>query len=274
VQAFVRSWTAPTGTLGQLVAQARDRAATLAPRLGELERIAAAAPPRPAFAAALRGPHVAVIAEAKRRSPSTGPINPRLSAAEQAIAYAAGGAAALSILTEPASFGGSDEDLAAAQRVVDLPLLRKDFHVAPVQLVQARALGASAALLIARALAPAALREMASIAAALGLDALIEVRDEEELRLALETDAPAVGVNNRDLETLRIDPRTSERLIPLIPPARVAIYESGVADVDDVRRAASTGADAVLVGSSVSAAADPAAAVRALARVPRAGRGR
>jgi indole-3-glycerol phosphate synthase len=274
VQASVRSWTPPAGTLGRLVAEAHNRAAALAPRLGELERAASFAPPPPSFAAALRRPSVAVVAEVKRRSPSKGAINPGLATAGRAAAYAAGGAAALSILTEPASFGGSDDDLAAARRAVELPLLRKDFHVAPVQLVQARALGASSALLIARALAPSALREMAAIAADLGLDALIEVRDEEELRLALETGAPAIGVNNRDLETLHVDQRTGERLIPAIPADRVAIFESGVAGVDDVRRAASAGADAVLVGSSLSAAADPTAAVRALAGVPRTGRGR
>jgi indole-3-glycerol phosphate synthase len=273
VQASVRSWTAPTGILGQLVAEAHDRAAQLGARRSELDRLAAAAPFRPSFLAALRGPTVAIVAEIKRRSPSKGSINPGLSAAARAAEYAAGGAAALSILTEPSSFGGSDEDLTAAQRVVRLPLLKKDFHVAPVQIVQARALGASAALLIARALSPSALGELAAVAEAVGLEVLVEVRNEDELQRALETGAGAIGVNNRDLETLRIDPRTSARLIPAIPADRVAIYESGVADAAGVQAAGALGADAVLVGSSVSAAPDPISAVRALTGVPRAGRG-
>ncbi|MBV9879855.1 MAG: indole-3-glycerol-phosphate synthase [Gemmatirosa sp.] len=262
-------WTPPGGTLGTLVADAARRAAALRPRLRELERHAAAAPPAPSFAGALRGETVAVIAEIKRRSPSKGDINPGLSVVDQAAAYAGGGAAALSILTEPTRFGGTEADLVAARGAVSLPLLKKDFHVAPVQLVEARALGASAALLIARALSPTSLRALAALGADLGLDVLVEVRDERELDVALSTEAPVVGVNNRNLETLVIDLAAGDRIVPLIPPDRLAVFESGVSTVAEVERAADAGADAVLVGSSVSAAADPVAAVRALCGVAR-----
>ena len=156
-----RSWTPPSGTLGQLVAEAEARVAALRPRRDELERQALAAAVAPSMSAALLGRSIGVIAEVKRRSPSKGDIAPGLGASAQAAAYAAGGAAALSILTEPAHFGGRDADLAEARAAVVLPLLKKDFHVHPLQMVQARALGASAALLIARAVSPARLGELA-----------------------------------------------------------------------------------------------------------------
>jgi indole-3-glycerol phosphate synthase len=153
-----------------------------------------------------------------------------------------------------------------------VPLLRKDFLVAPAQIVEARALGAAAVLLIGRALAPARLRALAALAGDLGLDVLFEIRDEWELEVAVSTEAAVIGVNNRNLETLAIDLATGERLVPLIPRDRLAVFESGVASAADVERAAAAGADAVLVGSSVSGAEDPVAAVRALAGVRRTGR--
>ena len=262
-------WTPPSGTLGTLVDEARRRADALAERLPELERRVERAARVPSFAAALRRPHVAVIAEIKRRSPSKGDINPGISADEQARAYANGGAAALSVLTEPTRFGGSEADLEAARAAVSIPLLKKDFHVAPAQVLEARTLGASALLLIARALRPTQLRALTALALDVGLDVLVEVRDEHELDTALSTEAPVIGVNNRNLETLAIDLATGERLVPQIPADRVAVFESGIATPDDVRRAATAGADAVLVGSTLSAAADPGMAVRALASVDR-----
>ena len=258
--------------LGALCASARQYAAALAGRRADLARAAAAAVPGAPFAAALRrGDAVAVIAEVKRSSPSKGAINPGLSAGTQAAAYTAGGAAALSILTEPTRFGGRPEDVTEARAATHgrAPIIKKDFHVDPLQLVEARALGASAALLIARALAPAGLRAMEQAARDLGLETLVEVRDERELDAALAADARVIGVNNRDLETLAIDLATGERLVPRIPADRVAVFESGVYTAAEVGRAARAGADAVLVGSSVSAAADPASAVAALAAVRR-----
>jgi indole-3-glycerol phosphate synthase len=262
-------WTPPGGTLGALVAEARHRAEPLAARETELERLAAAAPSTPSFARALRRAQVAVIAEVKRRSPSKGEINAGIDAVAQARAYEAGGAAALSILTEPTRFGGSEQDLVAARAAVRVPLLKKDFHVAPAQILEARVLGASAVLLIARALTPGRIRRLAVLAADLALDVLLEIRDERELEVALSTEAAVIGVNNRNLETLEIDLATGERLVPLIPRDRVAVFESGVTSAAEVARAARAGADAVLVGSSVSASADPSEAVRALAGVAR-----
>jgi indole-3-glycerol phosphate synthase len=268
----VDRWTAPTGVLAELCASARATVPALAARRAELERAAAAAAAGPAFAASLaRGDRVTVIAELKRSSPSKGAINAALAAGAQAAAYAAGGAAALSILTEPSRFGGQAADVteAIAATGARVPVLKKDFHVDPLQLIEARALGASAALLIARALAPADLRTMERAARDLGLETLVEIRDERELDAALAADARVIGVNNRNLETLAIDLATGERVVPLIPADRVAVFESGVYTPAEVARAAAAGADAVLVGSSVSAAQDPAAAVAALAAVPR-----
>jgi indole-3-glycerol phosphate synthase len=221
---------------------------------------------------ALRGDSVAVIAEVKRRSPSKGWINPGLSATDQACAYQRGGAAAISILTEPAHFGGSAADLVAVCDAVGIAVLKKDFHVDPIQLIEAKALGASAALLIARALAPDELIEMIDAARALSLEVIVEIRDEPELARAITGGATIIGINNRNLETLVIDPATSDRLLALIPPGLIAIAESGVAVRADVERVARHGADAVLVGSVLSAAADPAGAVAQLTGVPRIGR--
>jgi indole-3-glycerol phosphate synthase len=272
VQAY-SAWSPPTGTLGAIVAEARDRAALLKPHEAELAESAAAAPSMPALGVALRAPTVAVIAEVKRRSPSKGWINPGISAAEQARAYEAGGAAAVSILTEPAHFGGSVADLVAVRDAVSIPVLKKDFHVDPIQLIEAKALGASAALLIARALSPDALPEMVEMAGRLALEVIVEVRDEEELRRALDAGATIVGINNRNLETLAIDPTTSDHLMAAIPSRVAGIAESGIRNRSDVERFALAGADAVLVGSILSAAPDPTAAVRELTGVRRSVRG-
>lgn len=269
----MKQWSPPAGTLGRLVDGARRRAAELPARATALRTRAADGPAPPPFAAALCRPDVAVIAEVKRRSPSKGEINAGLDAGAQAAAYAEGGAAALSILTEPTHFGGRPEDLTAAREHAAVPLLRKDFHVHPLQLLEAKALGASAVLLIARALSPSDLPQLATAAADLGLETLVEVRDEWELERAVAIRASVIGVNNRDLETLVIDAAVSRLLLPRVPRGVPAVYESGVRTRDQVEEAALLGADAVLVGSSVSAAADPAGAVRALTAVPRTGRG-
>jgi indole-3-glycerol phosphate synthase len=238
----------------------------------ELEPAYAARDRGPSLAAALRRPDVAIIAELKRRSPSRGAINLGLAARDQAAAYQAGGAAAISVLTEERHFGGSTDDLVAVRSAVPIPVLKKDFHIDPVQLLEARALGASAVLLIARALEPAALSALAREADALGLETFIEVRSEAELDRALSTTAPLIGVNSRDLETLAVELAVTDRLLPLIPATRVAIAESGVSDREDVERAARYGADAVLVGSVLSAARDAAAAVTGLTGVRRGSR--
>ncbi len=272
------AWTAPGGTLGRLVEEARRRADALAARRSELEQAAADIPAPLRFAESLRRRDVAVIAEVKRRSPSKGWINPGISAADQAAAYADGGAAAISVLTEPDHFGGSVQDLVAVRDGVRLPVLKKDFHVDPIQLLEAKAIGASAALLIVRALPQDQLTELVRVADDLRLEVLLEVRDAEELHRAVDAAAASsavtsIGVNNRNLETLIIDAGRAEELIASIPTRFVAIAESGVSARSDVERAANARADAVLVGSAVSAAADPSAAVRGLTNVARHPRG-
>lgn len=255
--------------LGALTDEANARAATLRPRAAELERAGAQLRKAASFAGVLQGHEVQVVAEVKRSSPSKGVINRELDLAKQVVAYEAGGAAAISVLTEPTRFGGSNEDLVRACSAVSIPVLKKDFHVETVQILEARSLGASAVLVIARAVPPARLKELMAAGNDAGIEILVEVRDEQELELALAFDARVIGVNNRNLETLEIDPETSLRLIQLIPRSVVAIAESGVRSPQDVEQLASAGADAVLVGTELSASSDPEAAVRSLTGIVR-----
>ena len=268
------TWIPPVGTLGALTAQSVDRALAVADQLAELQAAARDAAPAHPFAPRLRQDTVQVIAEVKRASPSKGAIAPGLDAAAQATAYVHGGAVAISVLTEPTRFGGSLEDLRSVARTVAVPVIRKDFITAPVQLWEARAAGASAALLIVRALGPDQLKRLMEVAAEATLATLVEIRDAQELDWALAAGATVIGVNNRNLETLVIDPATAPGLIPAIPAACIAVAESGIQQVDDARPAARAGADALLVGSAISAAADPAAAVAALGTLPRQPRNR
>lgn len=263
------NWIGPSGTLGELTAAAHERANQLRSRLPELR--AAARDQRQAwpFAERLRRETVQVIAEVKRSSPSKGAIAPNLIAVDQAALYVAGGAAAISVLTEPTRFGGSVTDLATVAKQVSVPVIRKDFIVDGVQLWEARAFGASAALLIVRALSPELLRRLVDEAKEMALSVLVEVRNEAELHLALEVGATVIGVNNRDLETLVIDPTTAPRLIPGIPSNCIAVAESGMQTVDDVQPAANAGADAILVGSAVSASGNPGLAVATMSSVLR-----
>ena len=271
MQAFsaIFDWSPPTGTLGELTTQAFARAQVSVLHLSEQRAIARDREPALPFASALRGPCVRIIAEVKRSSPSKGAIALGLNAAEQAALYAAGGAAAISVLTEPTRFGGSLDDLRDVTARVSVPVIRKDFIVAPVQLWEARAAGASAALLIARALSPSLLSQLVDVAAEAQIAVLVEVRDESELARALHAGANVIGVNNRNLETLIIDSTTATRLIPHIPAACIAIAESGMQRVEDVTAAAAAGADAILIGSAVSASAAPDRSVAALAFVTR-----
>jgi indole-3-glycerol phosphate synthase len=241
--------------------------------VAELERLAEACGPIASFHDALRAPTVQIIAEIKRQSPSKGVLNASINVGERAQAYISGGAAALSVLTEPTRFGGSLDDLRGAHGVVSAPLLRKDFIVDRIQLLEARIAGASAVLLIARALAPEHFARLAAEASALGLELLLEVRTERELESALRVSQGVIGINNRNLETLAIDDAVSARLLPLVPADRIAVYESGITDRSGVERAGAMGANAVLIGSSLSIAADGVAAVRALTGVTRSARG-
>lgn len=267
-----KPWFPPKGPLGELTERSRLRARESELARAELAAAASGTSGSPDFASALRLPNVAVIAELKRSSPSKGDIAPSLNTADRTRAYVSGGAAALSILTESSRFGGSLADLRAASAAVQVPLLRKDFITSEIQILEAKVYGAAAVLLIARALPPSELAELAAAARALGLTPLIEIRDEQELASALAAPGAVIGVNNRDLETLIIEPEVGARMIPLVPADRIAVYESGISGHAGVELAAALGADAVLVGSSLSVSPDGAEAVRTLAAVPRIGR--
>jgi indole-3-glycerol phosphate synthase len=209
-------------------------------------------PPR-GFRAALRvAPRPRVIAELKRRSPSRGEIRPDFDPVGCAKAYADAGAAALSVLTDARWFGGDLALLEAVRRAVPLPLLRKDFLIDPYQVDEARVHGADAVLLIVRALAPESLRALQARAAALGLDALVEVHDGAELEAARAAGADLIGINNRNLATFETDLRVTERLAPRLAGTGVVVVgESGIFTHDDVRRLEAAGADAVLVGEAL-----------------------
>ncbi|HEX5627247.1 MAG TPA: indole-3-glycerol phosphate synthase TrpC [Actinomycetota bacterium] len=219
-------------------------------------------PPRP-FENALRSAPPALIAEYKRSSPSAGAIS-EPDVASQARAYEEGGAAAISVLTEPTRFDGALADLHAVRLAVSLPVLRKDFLVHPAQVIQSRAAGGDAVLLIAAALSELELKGMLAVAADLGLDALVETHSQEDLAKALATDATVIGVNARDLETLEVDVERALSMLPDVPSDRVAVLESGVSTREDVERAIDAGAGAVLVGETLMRSPDPGVTIRSL----------
>jgi indole-3-glycerol phosphate synthase len=235
----------------------------------ELEELAARQPAPSSLSAALRAPGVQVIAEMKRASPSRGLIAPDAQVAHVAQAYLEGGAAALSVLTDTPFFQGSLEDLRCAAQIAHAwhpprPVLRKDFVLDPYQVVEARAAGADAVLLIVAACdAPTLLRLLKEVQT-WEMEALVEVHDEAELTTALDAGAMIIGINNRDLRTFQVDLATTERLVARIPADRVIVAESGIHGPQDVKRLAQVGVDAVLVGESLMVAADRKAAVEAL----------
>jgi indole-3-glycerol phosphate synthase len=250
-------------------------------RAAELEAAAARAPAPRGFrrALALRSGRlragtaasgeVGLVAELKRRSPSKGDLDPWLDPVATARAYEAGGAAALSVLTEEEFFAGSPADLVAAREATGLPVLRKDFVLDELDVLEARAMGADAVLLIVRALAAGPLAACRRLAADLGMDALVEVHDEPEVARALEAGADLVGVNRRDLRSFGVDPERAVRLVGALPADVVRVAESGVTDAGDVKTLAAAGFDAVLVGEALVRAADRRAAVRSLLGTPR-----
>ena len=239
-------------------------------RVRELEDAAAAAPPVRDFRGALASPdRVALIAECKRRSPGAGPIRPYLDPVKLTGGYARAGAAALSVLTDTQYFGGSEKDLQDVRQASSLPVLRKDFTLDPLQVVQARVLGADAVLLIVRILSDAMLARLHAEVTALGMAALVEVHDRRELERAVGVGADLIGINNRDLSTFRTDLGTTLELIDEVPDGAVVVSESGIREPADVLRLGEAGVDAVLVGESLLKASDPEEAARRLSAVPR-----
>jgi indole-3-glycerol phosphate synthase len=254
--------------LATIVAATRRITATRQERepLVGLARRAELRQPRPGtFRAALgRTDRVNVVAECKRRSPSRGVLREAYDAAAIARGYAAAGAAAISVLTEPTFFDGAIEHLAAVRAAVDTPLLRKDFIVSEYQLLEARAAGADAALLIVAALSPAELKSLAGFAASLGLDTLVEVHDAGELAIAIDSGARVIGVNNRNLRTLAVDVHASEELIARMPADVIAVSESGLSKPEDLLRLGALGYRAFLMGERFMTAPDPEHALRSL----------
>jgi indole-3-glycerol phosphate synthase len=241
--------------LDRILAWHRERAQSDRRELSGLVAAARALAPARGFATALRSREgVAVIAEVKRRSPSKGALAPDLDPAVLAKTYAAAGAACLSVLTDSEFFGGSPVDLAEARGAVELPVLRKDFTVAPADICDARLMGADAVLVIVSALS----------AGEVGLDAVVEVHDEEEAERALAAGAKVVGVNQRDLFTFQVDTQRAVRVGAGLPAGVVKVAESGIRSRGDVERLAEAGFDAVLVGEALVSAADPGAALASL----------
>ena len=222
--------------------------------------------PRPgAFCSALAGTgQLNVIAECKRRSPSRGLLRAEYDVVAIARGYAQGGAAAISVLTEPTFFDGSLDDLRAVRAAVATPLLRKDFVVSEYQLLEARAAGADAVLLIVAALSPGELRTLVRRAHHLGLDVLVEVHNADELTVAVDAGAEIIGVNNRNLRTLQVDVHASEELIARMPAAVVAVSESGLKTRADLARLRALGYHAFLIGERFMTEPDPGAALQEL----------
>lgn len=254
--------------LDEIVQATRDSLARRkqARPLAELEHeLASRGEGRP-FMEALSHPGTSLIAEHKRRSPSAGVIRDGSSVSEIVQAYENGGAAAVSVLTEEAHFGGSLDDLYEARRTTQLPILRKDFCVDLYQLYEAKVAGADAILLVVGSLRQDELERLYAEAQALDLDAIVEVHREEELDCALELDVDVIGINNRNLEDFSVDIQTTVDLLAAVPTGKIVVSESGIhtrAEIEELER---VGVDAVLIGETLMRAPDPEAAVRDLTR--------
>jgi len=251
--------------LDSILASHREAAAADTRSLDALIDEASALEPARGFVEALRAaPTLGVIAEIKRRSPSKGDLNLELDPAELSSAYADGGAACCSVLTDAQYFGGSVADLQAVRAAVDVPVLRKDFTVSAHDVVDARLMGADCVLLIVAALEDAELADFHALATEIGLDALVEVHDEAEAERAMAINGRLIGVNQRDLMTFEVDTERAARVASSLPPNVVRVAESGIGGPDDIPALIAAGFDAVLVGESLVKHSGPSSGVRAL----------
>jgi indole-3-glycerol phosphate synthase len=257
-----------TTYLDKILAAHRAAAADDRRQLARLVDAAKAMPPARGFASAIRSTDgLAVVSEIKRRSPSKGSIRSDVDPATFASAYERGGATCLSVLTDVEFFGGSPDDLRAARRAVQLPVLRKDFTVSAEDVCDARIMGADAVLLIVSALDDAELIDLHALATELGLDALVETHDEREVERAVAAGATLIGVNQRDLVTFEVDQARAIRVAEALPDGAVWVAESGIGGPSDARPLAEAGYHAVLVGESLMRSGDPTSAVGELRQV-------
>jgi len=264
------SRTSRSDILERIVATKRKEVAVLEGMKAELERRAGDAPAPRDFRAALTAPGtVDLIAEVKRRSPGAGAIRPDLDPVDLAERYSRNGASAISVLTDREYFGGALEDLERIRQISSLPILRKDFLVSPLQVLEARAAGADAILLIVRILDDTLLRELRLLAESLGMAALVEVHDKEELRRATASGAGILGINNRDLATFTTRLEVTIDLLPEVPEDVVLVSESGIGTEEDVRRLGAAGVDAILVGEALLREEDPGRKSLELSGLPR-----
>jgi len=258
------------GILAEIVNKKRGEIPALRSRASALEGELANSPEIRDFLSAISSDeHVALIAECKRQSPGAGLIRPDIEVGPLSVSYERGGAAALSILTDTPYFGGALADLRAAREASSLPILRKDFMLDPLQILEARVAGADAVLLIVRILKDEVLKKLMNEAEALEMAALVEVHNGLELRRALEVGAKVIGINNRDLATFMTDLDTTIRLLEGVPKGTIVVSESGIYEPQDVDRLGAVGVNAVLVGESLLRSPDPGMAAQGLAQIPR-----
>ena len=259
--------------LSRIVDTKRNELESLRARADELEKaIATVRPPLDFRGALVVGDHVSLIAEVKRRSPGAGAIREGLDPIELTKGYEAAGAKALSVLTDAEYFGGSLVDLSRVSSSATIPVLRKDFTLSTLQIMEARGAGADAVLLIARILDDEALERLHTATTALGMSALVEVHDERELDRAMTIGADLIGINNRDLSTFTTDLETTIDLLDQLPADVAVVSESGIRSVSDAERLGRAGVDAILVGETLLRAADPnvaAASFSGLIQAPR-----
>lgn len=256
--------------LKQIIAAKRGEIAAarnLKPQ-AEVEKLAAAREDFRGFAESLARPGVRVIAEIKRASPSRGDLRPDLHPGDLAAAYQDGGAAAVSVLTEPAFFKGSAKDLKRARDVVELPVLRKDFILEPYQVYETAAMGADAMLLIVRILNDEQLQSLLALARGVGLETLVEIHDETDAKRIAGLDVPVVGINNRDLESFDTDAARAARIAALLPRGTAVVAASGIRDAADIQRALGAGLRRFLVGESLVKTPDPAALLKQWTALP------
>ena len=246
--------------LDEIVAHKREEVAGKKAQKFDLKDLS----PTRNLVSSLKGERISLITEIKRCSPSRGEIRAEADPTHVATVYEKNGAAAISVVTDRKYFCGSDEFVALVKGVTDLPVLRKEFIIDPFQIVESRALGADAILLIASILNPTQINDFLKIAEEFGLDCLVEVHTEEELQQVLRTKAQIIGINNRDLATLTVDINTSFRLRPLIPSGIITVSESGIKDRGDIVRLEGVGFDAVLIGESLMDSSDIGSTLREL----------